>query len=84
MQPQHIGLIGYGEVGKTFSAGLKDKPGVAGTGVPSMNVGQASGAPATAEKSGVPEAPAGTGAPFARRGHASGGWSVGEDALEAL
>jgi hypothetical protein len=49
-----------------------------------MNVGQASGAPATAEKSGVPEAPAGTGAPFARRGHASGGWSVGEDALEAL
>ncbi|OOG58142.1 NAD(P)-dependent oxidoreductase [Polaromonas sp. C04] len=32
MQPQHIGLIGYGEVGKTFSAGLKDKPGVAGTG----------------------------------------------------
>ena len=27
---QAIGLIGYGEVGKTFSAGLKDKPGVAG------------------------------------------------------
>jgi len=26
---QAIGLIGYGEVGKTFSAGLKDKPGVA-------------------------------------------------------
>ena len=25
---QRIGLIGYGEVGKTFSAGLKDKPGV--------------------------------------------------------
>ncbi len=24
----HIGLIGYGEVGKTFSAGLKTKPGV--------------------------------------------------------
>jgi hypothetical protein len=49
-----------------------------------MNVGQASGAPATAEKSGAPEAPAGTGAPFARRGQASGGWSVGEDALEAV
>ena len=26
---QHIGLIGYGEVGKIFSAGLKDRPGVA-------------------------------------------------------
>ena len=24
-----IGLIGYGEVGKIFGAGLKDKPGVA-------------------------------------------------------
>ena len=32
MAQQHIGLIGYGEVGKTFSKGLKDKPGVAGTG----------------------------------------------------
>jgi 3-hydroxyisobutyrate dehydrogenase-like beta-hydroxyacid dehydrogenase len=32
MAHQHIGLIGYGEVGKTFSKGLKDKPGVAGTG----------------------------------------------------
>ena len=28
MQLQRIGLIGYGEVGKTFSAGLKDKTGV--------------------------------------------------------
>lgn len=28
MKFQHIGLIGYGEVGKIFSAGLKDKPGV--------------------------------------------------------
>ena len=26
-----IGVIGYGEVGKTFTAGLKDKPGVAHT-----------------------------------------------------
>jgi 3-hydroxyisobutyrate dehydrogenase-like beta-hydroxyacid dehydrogenase len=26
---QHIGLIGYGEVGKIFSAGLRNKPGVA-------------------------------------------------------
>ncbi|MBI2771273.1 MAG: DUF1932 domain-containing protein [Burkholderiales bacterium] len=25
-----IGLVGYGEVGKTFTAGLKDKPGVSG------------------------------------------------------
>ncbi|PKO44899.1 MAG: NAD(P)-dependent oxidoreductase [Betaproteobacteria bacterium HGW-Betaproteobacteria-3] len=28
MKFEHIGLIGYGEVGKIFSAGLKDKPGV--------------------------------------------------------
>ncbi|MBK0393931.1 NAD(P)-dependent oxidoreductase [Ramlibacter algicola] len=28
MQIQRIGLIGYGEVGKIFSAGLKDKPGI--------------------------------------------------------
>jgi 3-hydroxyisobutyrate dehydrogenase-like beta-hydroxyacid dehydrogenase len=32
MKIHNIGLIGYGEVGKTFSAGLKDKPGVASTG----------------------------------------------------
>ncbi|TAM45183.1 MAG: NAD(P)-dependent oxidoreductase [Burkholderiaceae bacterium] len=32
MARQHIGLIGYGEVGKTFSKGLQNKPGVAGTG----------------------------------------------------
>ena len=29
MQLDRIGLIGYGEVGKTFSTGLKGKPGVA-------------------------------------------------------
>jgi 3-hydroxyisobutyrate dehydrogenase-like beta-hydroxyacid dehydrogenase len=29
MKIECIGLIGYGEVGKIFSAGLKDKPGVA-------------------------------------------------------
>ena len=28
MQLEYIGLIGYGEVGKTFALGLKDKPGV--------------------------------------------------------
>ena len=28
MQLEHIGLIGYGEVGKTFALGLRDKPGV--------------------------------------------------------
>lgn len=28
MNLHHLGLIGYGEVGKTFSAGLKSKPGV--------------------------------------------------------
>ena len=32
MKIQTIGLIGYGEVGKTFSIGLKDKPGVTATG----------------------------------------------------
>ncbi|RYF40776.1 MAG: NAD(P)-dependent oxidoreductase, partial [Comamonadaceae bacterium] len=30
MQIRTIGFIGYGEVGKTFSAGLKDQPDVAG------------------------------------------------------
>jgi len=29
---RRIGLAGYGEVGKTFSAGLKDKPGVSAMG----------------------------------------------------
>ncbi len=29
MQLPRIGLIGYGEVGKIFAAGLKDQPGVA-------------------------------------------------------
>jgi 3-hydroxyisobutyrate dehydrogenase-like beta-hydroxyacid dehydrogenase len=28
MQIERIGVVGYGEVGKTFAAGLKDKPGV--------------------------------------------------------
>jgi 3-hydroxyisobutyrate dehydrogenase-like beta-hydroxyacid dehydrogenase len=32
MNLQRIGLIGYGEVGKTFSIGLKDKPGVSASG----------------------------------------------------
>jgi len=32
MDLQRIGLIGYGEVGRIFSAGLKDQPGVAGVG----------------------------------------------------
>ncbi|MDM0011115.1 DUF1932 domain-containing protein [Variovorax sp. J22P168] len=30
MQLDPIGLVGYGEVGKTFAAGLRDKPGVRG------------------------------------------------------
>jgi 3-hydroxyisobutyrate dehydrogenase-like beta-hydroxyacid dehydrogenase len=33
MKLQRIGLIGYGEVGRTFSIGLKDKPGVTSSGV---------------------------------------------------
>lgn len=32
MTIQHIGLIGYGEVGKIFALGLKAQPGVAGVG----------------------------------------------------
>jgi 3-hydroxyisobutyrate dehydrogenase-like beta-hydroxyacid dehydrogenase len=32
MDLQHIGLIGYGEVGKTFALGLLPQPGVAGVG----------------------------------------------------
>ena len=32
MKLQRIGLIGYGEVGRTFSIGLKDKPGVTSSG----------------------------------------------------
>ena len=28
MNIHHIGLIGYGEVGRTFTSGLKDKPGI--------------------------------------------------------
>jgi 3-hydroxyisobutyrate dehydrogenase-like beta-hydroxyacid dehydrogenase len=32
MNIQRIGLIGYGEVGKTFSIGLKDQPGVTAAG----------------------------------------------------
>ena len=32
MNIQRIGLIGHGEVGKIFSAGLKDKPGVTAVG----------------------------------------------------
>ena len=38
---QAIGLIGYGEVGKTFSAGLKDKPGVAGMSAWDLKFGNA-------------------------------------------
>ena len=32
MELQRIGLIGHGEVGKTFASGLKDKPGVTSMG----------------------------------------------------
>ena len=32
MKVQRIGLIGYGEVGRTFGIGLKDKPGVLASG----------------------------------------------------
>ena len=32
MNLNHVGVIGHGEVGKTFSAGLKAKPGVVSVG----------------------------------------------------
>lgn len=32
MKVERLGLIGYGEVGRTFSIGLKDKPGVVASG----------------------------------------------------
>jgi hypothetical protein len=32
MKLQRIGLIGYGEVGRTFSIGPKDRPGVIAVG----------------------------------------------------
>lgn len=37
MQLEHIGVIGYGEVGKTFASGLKDKPGVQSVGAWDLN-----------------------------------------------
>ncbi len=45
MQPQRIGLVGYGEVGKTFAGGLKGKPGVAEVGAWDLKFAQ----PATRE-----------------------------------
>lgn len=45
MQPQRIGLIGYGEVGKTFAGGLKGKPGVTQAGAWDLKFAQ----PATRE-----------------------------------
>jgi 3-hydroxyisobutyrate dehydrogenase-like beta-hydroxyacid dehydrogenase len=48
MQLKSIGLIGYGEVGKTFSSGLKAKPGVVA--VSAWDLKFASGAQASAEK----------------------------------
>jgi len=37
MQLEHIGVVGYGEVGKTFASGLKDKPGVQSVGAWDLN-----------------------------------------------
>ena len=45
MRLQRIGLIGYGEVGKTFAGGLKGKPGVAQSGAWDLKFAQ----PATRE-----------------------------------
>jgi len=45
MQPQRIGLIGYGEVGRTFADGLKGKPGVTQSGAWDLKFAQ----PATRE-----------------------------------
>lgn len=38
MKMERIGLIGYGEVGKIFSVGLKSKPGVVATAVWDLNL----------------------------------------------
>ncbi len=48
MQLQRIGLVGYGEVGKVFSFGLKDKPGVAAVGAWDLKFAQ--GEQAAAER----------------------------------
>ena len=45
MQPQRIGLVGYGEVGKTFAGGLMGKPGVTEAGAWDLKCAQ----PATRE-----------------------------------
>lgn len=41
MTIQHIGLIGYGEVGKTFALGLQPQPGVTGVGAWDLKFAQA-------------------------------------------
>ncbi|CAN7716099.1 DUF1932 domain-containing protein [Acidovorax sp. LjRoot118] len=41
MDLQHIGLIGYGEVGKTFALGLQSQPGVADVGAWDLKFAQA-------------------------------------------
>ncbi|CAN7147003.1 NAD(P)-binding domain-containing protein [Acidovorax sp. LjRoot66] len=41
MDLQHIGLIGYGEVGKTFALGLQSQPGVTGVGAWDLKFAQA-------------------------------------------
>ncbi len=41
MNLQHIGLIGYGEVGKTFALGLLPQPGVVGVGAWDLKFAQA-------------------------------------------
>ena len=48
MQLQRIGLVGYGEVGKVFSSGLKDKPGVTAAGAWDLKFAQ--GEQAAAER----------------------------------
>ena len=41
MKLERIGLIGYGEVGKTFCAGLLKQPGVTGVGAWDLKFAQA-------------------------------------------
>ena len=46
MNIQHIGLIGYGEVGKIFAAGLKVQQGVSAVGAWDLKFGNSATRPA--------------------------------------
>ena len=56
MNIQHIGIVGYGEVGKSFSAGLRPQPGIESVGVWDLRFAQVetqAAEQANAERAGV-------------------------------